>query len=296
LKQSYRRTLVVTACVVACAVPALAQSYSRAIAARYRVVPNITYLKSGVWEGRLDVYSRVDAPGPWPTIVWIHGGDSMSGSKESAILNLLPYLEWGWNVVNIEHRLPGVTLAPAALQNSLCALRWVIRNSSEYGFDTAKLVISGTSSGGWFAVAAGLGVRPDGWEQACPGSEVPKVAAIVNWYGNWDLADILQGPNSKPYAPGWVRNLPNPLEVARSLSPLPFRSGVPPVISIHGDADPTVPYTQSVRLHQALKAAGVREEMITIPRGKHGGFSRDENQRALAAIEAFLVRLDIRPK
>jgi acetyl esterase/lipase len=123
------------------------------------------------------------------------------------------------------------------------------------------------------------------------------VAAVVNWYGNWDLADVLQGPNSKPYAPGWVRNLPNPLEVARSLSPLPLRRfGIPPIISIHGDADPTVPYTQSVRLHQALKAAGVREEMIMIPGGKHGGFTREENQRAFAAIEAFLTRLDIRTK
>jgi acetyl esterase/lipase len=206
-------------------------------------------------------------------------------------------LESGWNVINLEHRLPGVTLAPAALQNCLCALRWIVRNAREYNFDTNKLVISGSSSGGWFAVAVGLGVRPDNWDQACTGSEEPAVAAVVNWYGNWDLADVLQGPNSKPYAPGWVRNLPNPLEVARSLSPLPLRhSGIPPVISIHGDADPTVPYTQSVRLHQALKAGAITEEMITIPSGKHGGFNREENQRAFAAIMAFLANLGIRPQ
>lgn len=206
-----------------------------------------------------------------------------------AFFMLLPYLEWGWNVVNVEHRLPGVTLAPAALTNSLCALRWTMHNAHEYGFDTSRLVIAGQSSGAWFAVAAGLGVRPDGWEEACPGSEEPAVAAVVNWYGNWDLADILQGPNRKPYAAGWVRSLPNTLEVARSLSPLPLRSGTPPVISIHGDADPTVPYTQSVRLHQALKVANVAEEMITIPRGGHGGFTREENERALTAVQAFLA-------
>jgi len=74
------------------------------------------------------------------------------------------------------------------------------------------------------------------------------------------------------------------------------RSGLPAVISIHGDADPTVPYTQSVRLHQALRAAGVTQEMITVPGGKHGGFSRDENRRAFAAIEAFVTRLGIQPK
>jgi len=219
----------------------------------------------------------------------------MGGSKDFELFSLLPYLESGWNVVNLEHRLPGVTLAPEALQNCLCAVRWIVHHARDYGFDTTKLVISGSSSGAWFAVAAGLGVRPDRWEQACPGAESPTVAAVVNWYGNWDLADVLQGSNSKPYAPDWVRNFPNPLEIARSLSPLPLRRGVPPVISIHGDADPTVPYTQSVRLHQALKAAGVTEEMITIPGGSHGGFSRNENERAFAAIEAFLGKVGIRP-
>ena len=163
------------------------------------------------------------------------------------------------------------------------------------GFDTTKLVLSGASSGGWFAVAAGLGVRPRLWEEPCPGSEDPKVAAIVNWFGNWDLADVLEGPNAKPYAAGWIRGFSNPLEVARSLMPLPLpRRELPGVISIHGDADPTVPYSQSVRLHHALKTAGVAEEMVTIPSGQHGGFARNENQRAFAAIEAFLTKLGIR--
>jgi len=261
------------------------------------VIPNVTYLKTDSWEGRLDIYSQVDGVIARPTLVFIHGGNSLGGSKETATFSVIPYLELGWNVVNVEHRLAGVTLAPAALQNCLCALRWIVRNAREYGFDTTKLVVSGSSSGGWFAVAAGLGVRPDGWEEACPGSEDPKVAAIVNWYGNWDLADVLEGSNKKPYAPGWVRGLPNPLEVARTLSPIPFRrSDLPAVISIHGDADPTVPYTQSLRLHDALRKARVPEELITVKGGQHGGFSRDENQRAYAAIEAFLTRQGIQAR
>jgi acetyl esterase/lipase len=269
-----------------------AQDYSSSITSAYRVAPNVTYLKTGAWEGKVDIYYRTDSSGPHPTLIWIHGGAVDAGSKEGATLNLLPYLEWGWNVVNLEHRLPGVTLAPTALQNSLCALRWIIRNSEEYGFDTDKLVISGTSSGGWFAVAAAMAARPAGWEQLCPGTEEPAVAAVVNWFGNWDLADILQGPNEKPYAAGWVQGLPNPLEVANSLLPR-ISPELPPIISIHGDADPIVPYTQSARLHEALKRVGAVEEMITIPGGKHGRFTRSENQRAFVAIEAFLVKQGI---
>ena len=269
-----------------------AQEYSQAVTGSY-VFPalNVAYVKSGSWEGKLDVYSRKDASGPQPTLIYFHGGAACCSAKENAFFFLLPYLERGWNVVNVEHRLAGVTLAPTALQNCLCAVRWVIHNAGKYGFDTSKLVISGESSGGWFAVATGLGVRLPGWDEVCPGTEDPKVAAVVNWYGNWDLADVLEGQNRKGYAAGWVANLPNPLEVARSMSVLPFRTpDLPAVISIHGDADSTVPYTQSVRLHEALKVAGVPQELITISGGKHGGFSREEHRRAFAAIDAFLAR------
>ena len=72
-------------------------------------------------------------------------------------------------------------------------------------------------------------------------------------------------------------------------------ASTPPTISIHGDADPTVPYTQSVRLNEALKRAQVKEQMITIAGGKHGGFTRAENEKAFAAIEVFLKNQGLWP-
>lgn len=294
LKQIYWKPFLAALLVLSWSYSVFGQNFSRGVTASYRVSSNVTYVKSGGWEGKLDIYSRTPATNAQPTVIWFHGGDSFSGSKDGQLFSLMPYMEMGWNVVNVEYISQGATLAPTALQNSLCAVRWVIHNARQYGFDSTKLVISGASSGGWFATTAGLNVRPDNWDQQCPGTEEPKVAAIVDWYGCWDLADILDGPNKKPYAADWVRTYPNPMEIARIMSPLPLRKDVPPVISIHGDADPTVPYTQSVRLQQALKAAGVTGELITIPGGKHGGFSRDENQRAFTAIEAFLAAQNIR--
>jgi acetyl esterase/lipase len=269
------------------------QNFSRGIAANYRVASNVTYVKTGAWEGKMDIYYRPDA-GPQPTLIWIHGGSMEAGTKDGQLFSLMPYLESGWNAINLEPRYPGVTLAPATLQNTWCALRWVIRNARMYGFDPAKIVISGASSGSWFAVTAAMTPRFEHWDESCPGNESPVVAAVVNWYGNWDLADILEGPNKKPYAAGWIQNLPNPKEIARMLAPV-VNASSPPTISIHGDADPTVPYTQSVRLHEALKSTHVKEQMITIPGGKHGGFTRAENERAFAAIEAFLKSQNLWP-
>jgi dipeptidyl aminopeptidase/acylaminoacyl peptidase len=83
-------------------------------------------------------------------------------------------------------------------------------------------------------------------------------------------------------------------EVAKRVSPLTYvRAGIPPVITIQGDADPTVPYTQGVRLHQALDKAGVPNQHVTIPGGKHGGFTDIEMAKAYTAILSFLEKQNL---
>ena len=106
---------------------------------------------------------------------------------------------------------------------------------------------------------------------------------------------MLEGPNKKPfpeswpYTTQWIGNQPNRMEVAKAASPLTYvRAGVPPTISIHGDADPLVPYAHSVRLQEALQKAGVAHELVTIPGGGHGTFKPEEWQSAFVAIEKFL--------
>jgi acetyl esterase/lipase len=290
----FLRLLVLTVLVIVPRSSALAQDYSTGITAEYDLIPNVTYLELGAWQGKLDLYARADTLGPHPTLIFFHGGADDRGSKERVLFNILLYLELGWNVVNVEHRLPGVTLAPAAMQNGWCALRWVVRNADLYGFDVNKIVVSGQSAGGWAALTTAMAPKGLGWERACPGTEDIKVAAIVNWFGVSDPVDSLE--RRSPGVEASFRGLPNPVEVAKAISPVHLvRPSGPPVISIHGDVDTSVPYAQSTRLHDALKKVGVTEELIRIPRGGHGGFSRADNQRGYAAIEEFLRRLGIGP-
>jgi dipeptidyl aminopeptidase/acylaminoacyl peptidase len=116
----------------------------------------------------------------------------------------------------------------------------------------------------------------------------------VNWYGIADLNDLLEGKNERAYAVEWFAGLPNREELARKLSPLTYvRAGVPPTISIQGDADPIVPYSNSTRLRDALTTAGVPNELVTIPGGGHGNFKADERVRAFDSIRAFLEKNQI---
>jgi acetyl esterase/lipase len=257
----------------------------------YQSIPNITYLVANNYDAKLDVYQRRNATGPQPTLIFIHGGGWVAGTKESSLMSLMPWFEMGWNVVNVEYRLGRVSLAPAAVEDCLCALRWVGTNAGKYNIDVNKLVVTGESAGGHLALTTGMIPESAGLDRECPGAPLPKVAAIVNWYGITDVVDLLDGPNRKSYAVAWLGSLPNREEIARRVSPLTYvRAGLPPIITIHGDADPTVPYKHALMLQEGLNKAGVTNELVTVPGGKHGGFAPAERVRIFTAIREFLSK------
>ncbi|HTD44752.1 MAG TPA: alpha/beta hydrolase [Bryobacteraceae bacterium] len=257
----------------------------------YQVFPNVTYLVASNWEAKLDIYKRRDTTGPQPTMIFFHGGGWVQGSKEQSQMSLMPWLEMGWNVVNVEYRLGRVALAPAAVEDGLCALRWIATRAKDYDIDPSRLVTSGESAGGHLSLTTGMIPESAGLDRQCPGMPLPKVAAIVDWYGITDVAELLDGVNRKPYAVQWLASLPDREAIARRVSPLTYaREGLPPILMIQGDADPTVPYTQTLRLREALTKANVTNELVTIPGGKHGGFTPAERTMIYTRIRAFLAK------
>lgn len=266
------------------------------IARVYRIVPDITYATANNFDAKLDLYTPRTATTPVPTVVYIHGGWWIAGSKEASILNLLPYLERGFAAVNVEYRLARVSLGPAAVEDCRCALRWVIRNAKEYNLDVQRIVVTGSSAGGHLSLTTGMLTPDAGLDLACPGDEALKVAAIVNWYGVTDVNDVLSGPNVRSQAVTWLAGQTDREAIARRVSPLNYvRAGIPPVLTIHGDADSVVPYSHAVRLHEALTKAGLPNELLTIPGGKHGGFDQAQTQRAYGAIFDFLRSNGVMP-
>ncbi len=268
-----------------------AASWAVHTANEYQAFPNLTYLTASNYELKLDIYKRRDTTGPQPTLIFIHGGGWVNGTKEQSLMAVMPWFEMGWNVVNVEYRLGKVALAPAAVEDCLCALRYIAAQAKTYDIDTTRLVVTGESAGGHLALTTGMIPESAGLDRQCPGAPLPKVAAIIDWYGIVDVNDLLDGDNRKTYAVQWLGSLPNREEVARRVSPMTYvRPGLPPVLAIQGDADPTVPYQHSVRLTAALTKAGVANQLVTIPGGKHGGFTPDERTRIYVAIREFLAK------
>lgn len=289
-------------------------------ATQYTVNANLTYRTASNQQLKMDVYYRRNATTPQPTLVYMHGGFWVAGAKETALTALMPWLEMGWNVVNVEYRL-GVatdptTLAPAAVDDCFCALRFVSALPANYNIDKSRIVVTGESAGGHLALSMGIIPESAGLGRECVGAAtppaaggargaapaaapatpvalppVPRVAAVINWFGVTDVPDVIDGPNRQAAAVRWFGDMANALEVAKKVSPLTYvRTGLPPVITIHGDADRTVPYPEAVRLHEALGKVNVPHQLVTITGGGHGGFSAEDRVKIYVTIREFLTK------
>ena len=89
------------------------------------------------------------------------------------------------------------------------------------------------------------------------------------------VARVSTGKQRDNYSPesqlvgGPIRD--NPEKVARANPATYVTADDPPFLIVHGDADLLVPHHQSQVLEAALRKAGVRVRLETIPGGPHGG-------------------------
>jgi len=279
--------------------------------------PNNVHQKAGALELRLDVITA-GSHSPRPVVIYFHGGGWVAGNKDGLFLTVLPYVARGMDAVTVDYRLGSQALAPAAVEDSRCALRWVVRHAKEYGFDTTKIVVTGESAGGHLALVTGMLTPAAGFDNSC---EVPfedwqlngpqdiKVAAIVNFFGPTDLSEFLEPSPTTPEAGvlpmprnmaiRWFGDQPNRTELAKRLSPVTYaRRDLPPILTVHGDKDPIVPYEQALRLRDALDRSGANNQLVTITGGGHGGtppFAWTKQQSVLAheAVFQFLEKVGV---
>jgi acetyl esterase/lipase len=214
----------------------------------------------------LDILEPKERARHRPGVLLLHGGGWIGGSRDWVSEHVcLRYVERGFVCANVEYRVARVATAPAAVQDVLLAARWFEKNAGRYGVDRRRIVVTGDSAGGHLALmvamtpkSARLGPRP-------------KVRAVVNFFGITDVEDQLQGPNRRDYTVRWVPEKENRADLARIVSPLTHvRKGLPPILTIHGTADPSVPYDHGERLVRQLSAAGARAALVTVRDGAHG--------------------------
>jgi len=253
---------------------------------------DVVYTRVNGWEGKMDLYLPPKTNKPSAVVINIHGGGWKNGVKESQG-GFSSFFKAGFAVANMEYRLTGQATAPAAVEDTRCALVYLIKNAPALNIDVNKIVIMGGSAGGHLALMGGLLGNDHRFDTNCAGVENIKVAAIIDKYGITDVWDWGYGPNlTSKSATQWLGDKAKDDAFAKTVSPIYYvTKNSPPVFIVHGDADPTVPYQQSVDLHKKLLAAGVKTEFITVPGGLHGKFDKEKNSEINKAIMKFIAEL-----
>ncbi|RVQ65025.1 alpha/beta hydrolase [Croceicoccus ponticola] len=98
-----------------------------------------------------------------PAIIHLHGGGLVMGSAEMSRTNM-PAIAFDHDavVVSVDYRLAPEHPFPAALDDTLAALQWLIANSEELGVDVSRVFVMGESAGGGIAAALCLRLRDEG--------------------------------------------------------------------------------------------------------------------------------------
>ncbi|NRD21013.1 alpha/beta hydrolase [Winogradskyella eckloniae] len=250
---------------------------------------DVVYKTVDEWEGRIDLYSNQNASTPTPILLNIHGGGWNHGEKESQS-GFGSFFKNGYAVANVEYRLVDVAPAPAAIEDVRCALIYIYNNAKALNIDTNKIVIMGGSAGGHLALMAGLLGNNSIYDANCTYKGELKVAAIINKYGVTDLVPLKTWKSAKRWLGAQYLNT----EFTQSVSPLYYvTKDSPPIFIVHGDADPIVPYSQSVKLYDALVKHKVVTEFLSIPNGKHGKFKNEDKKLFKTKMWQFLKTLNL---
>jgi acetyl esterase/lipase len=245
---------------------------------------DVVYTKVRDWQGRLDLYLPPKERPPSAVVINIHGGGWNHGTKESQT-GFSTFFKMGFAVANVEYRLTPQATAPAAIEDVRCALLYLVKNAQDLNIDANKLVVMGSSAGGHLALMAGLLQNDRRFDSNCAVKSHFTIAAIIDKYGLADLT-VLQGSRS---VRDWLGGNAGNSKFVQSVSPIYYvQKTSPPTFIVHGDADPTVPYQQSVELQRKFEQAGVKTTFMTVPGGAHGKFTKEKNSEINRAIADFL--------
>ena len=154
---------------------------------------NISYGSHGKWS-MLDVYHPNGAANPLPTIVSIHGGGYVYGTKEIYRRYGMDMAARGFAFVNFNYRLAPKWKFPVPLWDTNNVMEWVCKNADRYHLDPSRILLIGDSAGAQLASQyAAIATNPD--YAALFNMTVPEITirAVGLNCGLYDIPAMSQG-------------------------------------------------------------------------------------------------------
>ena len=242
----------------------------------------------------LDIYLPPEGDGPFPTVIFVHGGAFILGEKrDDQFLQAVGGVDRGYAVVSVEYRLAFEAQYPAALFDVKAAIRFLRANASRYRLDGDRFALCGDSAGAYYVLMAAATQGNPAFEDLSQGNGCysSTVQAVASRYGPCDFAlESEMARRDPPEADPYFPDIEMKLFGARSdeiaglmhfTNPLPFIGrDFPPVFIEHGTDDIVVPVVHAHLLEEKVRqvCGESHAEMVIRDGYNHGGIDQRWNQ------------------
>ncbi len=108
----------------------------------------------GAPDVRVMTVARAGHAGTGPALLWLHGGGYVIGTPEMDLPLLARIVDRAdIRIFSVDYRLAPHAPYPAALDDAMAALRWIVEGAAVLGVDPRRIAIGGNSAGGGLAAA-----------------------------------------------------------------------------------------------------------------------------------------------
>jgi acetyl esterase/lipase len=245
-----------------------------------QTISNVVFATRALPDGKsMNLLMDVQVPMPrgkrHPLVIYVPGGGFMMAAKEQ-VLNLRTYVaDAGLVVASVQYRtmLNGATFRDG-VADVKSAIRYLRANAPKYDIDTSRVAVWGESAGGYIVSMVGLTNGVKSFDVGNDLDQKSDVQAVVDKFGPSDVSKIAADFDPQlqasyrannpfiPYLEGKASTAANPLTYIEPTAP--------PFLIFHGSQDRLISPSQTLLLHNALEAAGVRSTRYVLEGAGHG--------------------------
>ena len=224
-----------------------------------------------------DIARPQKGTGPFPLVLCFHAGGWQLGDKKSYRDIIRQLADRGYVAATVNYRFAPKCKWPGQLEDARTALHYFRQNASTFNIDPNRVAAIGDDVGAHLALMLGLlGAKPD--EPA-----ENKIQAVVNFFApldlrtwsissNWLEAQILVAfrKRSETLIVDLLGTADRNAPSFKDASPVTqVTTGAPPILTVHGTKDPIIPIEQPKAFHEALRQAGIKEELLIVEGAEH---------------------------
>lgn len=216
---------------------------------------------------KLDIYLPDEGDGPFPTILYIHGGAFITGHRRDFSLTyMIDGIRRGYAVVSMGYRFSNEATFPEPVFDVKTAVRFLRANAEKYHLDPNRFCAVGASAGAYFTamLAATAGIPAMEGYQLGYAEQDSSIQAAIGLFGCYDLVKMSHFTENMP-TPADRPRMPNFADLYmglncrenEALTRLANAAGYvrpnhPPMLLWAGTADAIVPYECSVELTERI--------------------------------------------